>query len=196
MKAFSEEEVKAYVRKVDPKTEHVIATPNKEAAWFVSGHDYYLKKYTVFPSEPYSKINWDTPAIRAEFLIESHALETTTFCFSNQHDLFVSGGKDGKLLVRTITDMMSKHAHNNISFEVQTHSVLRGGVSALCMSNLGQFVYVCGQDGSIFIEALKQGEHYPRNEVNDAQDGAAEVAKMETVYDVDAEDIKFVIDII
>lgn len=118
MKAFSEDEVKSYVRKVDPKTELVISTPTNDKAWFVAGNDFYLKKYTVFPSEPYSKVKWDTPAVKAEFLLESHSLETTSFCFDPKHDLFVSGGKDGKLLVRTITDMMSKNSHNNLSMEV------------------------------------------------------------------------------
>lgn len=74
--------------------------------------------------------------------------------------------------------------------------MLRGGVSALCVSNLGRFIYACGQDGSIFIESLKQGEHYPKNEVHDGQDGAADVAKMEDVQEVEHDEIKFVIDIL
>jgi WD40 repeat protein len=196
MKPYSEEEVKAYIRKLDIKTELAIATSTHDKAWFVAGADYYMKKYTIFPNEPFSKVKWETPAIRADSLIESHALETTSYSFNEQHDLFVSGGKDGKVLVRTITDLMSKSGHNNMVMEIQTHSVLRGGVSALCLSRLGQFVYACGQDGSIFIESMKQGDHYPKSEVADGPEGAAEVAKIPTMQEADAEEIKFVIDII
>ena len=59
MKPFSEDETKALIRKLDQKTEIAIATSNNNKAWFVAGQDYYLKKYTVFPVDPYHRISWN-----------------------------------------------------------------------------------------------------------------------------------------
>jgi hypothetical protein len=107
-KPFTENETKAYIRKLDAKTEIAIATTSDGSAWFAAGQDYFLKKYTVFPCDKFANIKWETPAVPANHLLESHSLETTSYFFSEQHNLFVSGGKDGRVLIRTISDLMSK----------------------------------------------------------------------------------------
>lgn len=43
---------------------------------------------------------------------------------------------------------------------------------------------------------MKQGDHYPKSEVADGPEGAAEVAKIPNMQEADADEIKFVIDII
>lgn len=100
------------------------------------------------------------------------------------------------MIVRSIQNLMSRDKHNEIEFELQTHSVIGKGVTALCLSRLGQFVYSAGEDGSIFIHSLTQGERYPSNEVADESVGAAEIAKLPTVEEKDHDSLLYVVDII
>lgn len=150
----------------------------------MAGNDYFLKKYIAFPCDKFANIKWETSAAQANHSLESHALETTAYFFSEQHNLFVSGGKDGRVIVRNISDLFHKTNHNNIVIDINTHSVLSGGVSAICLSKMGQFVYSAGEDGSIFIHQLKSGEHYPKQEVSDSADGTNEIVKMPTVNEL------------
>lgn len=184
------------MRKVDPKTEMIIGNGNQPNLWFVAGSDYYLKKYTIPPNEQFRNVTWATPAGRPEYSLDSHSLEVTSYCFSEQFNLFISGGKDGKVLVRSISDLISKNSHNNIMFELQTHSVLSGGISALCLSRLGQFVYVAGEDGSIFIQSLAKGDYYPKQPTEDSNEGTADTQKLQTVNEQAHEEIAYVVDII
>lgn len=195
MKPFTEEAVGGYVRKVDPKTEMIISSGSQPNLWFVAGSDYYLKKYTIPPNEQFRNVVWSTPAGKPEFSLESHALELTAYCFSDTFNLFVSGGKDGKIFVRSISDLISKQSHNLTQCTHQTHSVLSGGISAICLSKMGQYLYVAGQDGSIFIYTLS-GDRYPKAPVEDGNDGAAEAQKMPTQQEQEADEIQYVIDII
>jgi hypothetical protein len=113
-KPMTENDTRAYIRKLDAKTHMAIATTSDGSAWFAAGHDYFLKKYTVFPCDKFLNIKWDTPATAANHNLDSHSLETTSYFFSEQHNLFASGGKDGRVLIRTISDLMNKSNHNNI----------------------------------------------------------------------------------
>jgi hypothetical protein len=137
MKPYTEEESKCQIRKLDAKTQIVLALATNEAAWFVAGEDYFLKKYTIFPNEQFKNIVWNTPASKANFELFSHALETTSYFASNDYNKFVTGGRDGKVIVRSIQNLMSRDKHNEIEFELQTHSVIGKGVTALCLSRMG-----------------------------------------------------------
>ena len=61
---------------------------------------------------------------------------------------------------------------------------------------MGQFVYSCGEDGSIFIHSLTQGERYPTAEQPDEPEGAAEIGKLSTIEEREQEDIPYIVDII
>jgi hypothetical protein len=63
-------------------------------------------------------------------------------------------------LIRNLNDLYHKAKQDKIEFEIQTHSVVSGGVAAICASKIGKFVYAAGKDGSIMIHAYG-GEGYP-----------------------------------
>jgi WD40 repeat protein len=118
MKPLKDDEIKGYIRKVDLKSELAIATANNDKAWFIAGNDFYLKKYTLFPTEQYQNITWVSPPSAPTYQLESHDLETTCFHFSKEHDVLMTGGKDGKVLVRNVQDLMHKSNHTEITGEV------------------------------------------------------------------------------
>jgi WD40 repeat protein len=110
--------------------------------------------------------------------------------------MLVTGGRDGRLLFRSISDLQNKSTMDNAPMEVQSHSVLRGGVTAVCLSKIGQFVYAAGEDGSMFIYSLNKGERYPRSELQDGPEGSNELAKLETVNELKMEEIPFIVDML
>lgn len=62
-----------------------------------------------------------------------------------------TGGKDGLVIVRDPTNV------RNLK-EFQTHSVVGGGVSNLCLSSKLPFFYVAGVDGSILVVSIDDSE--------------------------------------
>jgi hypothetical protein len=68
-----------------------------------------------------------------------------------------TGGKDGLVIVRDPTNV------RNLK-EFQTHSVVGGGVSNLCIGSKLPFFYVAGFDGSILVVSIDDSE-YPKSAI-------------------------------
>jgi hypothetical protein len=58
-----------------------------------------------------------------------------------------TGGKDGLVIVRDPTNVRDLK-------EFQTHSVVGGGVSNICIGQSAPFLYVAGVDGTILVVSI------------------------------------------
>jgi WD40 repeat protein len=140
-------------RKVDPGTSRIM-TSSITTRIFVTGEDKYLKQYDQWPTETYENIDWRKPATQPNDEYISHSIGTNCVHFSLIQKKMATGGKDGLVIVRDPTNVRSLK-------EFQTHSVVGGGVSQICLSASQPFFYVAGVDGSIFIVSIDDTS-YPK----------------------------------
>lgn len=143
-------------RKVDPGTNRIMtsALTNK---FFVTGDDKYLKQYDKFPVETYENLDWRKEADKPTDEYISHSIGTSCVHFSLSLKKMATGGKDGLVIVRDPMNVRSLK-------EYQTHSVVGGGVSVLCLSEHQPVFYVAGVDGSILVVSLDDGA-FPKKQM-------------------------------
>jgi hypothetical protein len=86
-----------------------------------------LKKYE-FPSERLEKIDWKRPPVAPVEEHQSHSIGTTCFDVSAQFKFLATGGKDGNIFLRHVSNI--SQAPNPI----KAHPIFNGGVTAICLS--------------------------------------------------------------
>ena len=165
------------VRKIDRGSDMIVGNVYIKKH-YVLGKDNYLKEYEHFPSDKFAKVNWNMPPVPPGKELPSHALKTTCVCYGGSGETLISGGRDGKLMIRSFND--------NDSMErpacIQAHSVISGGISAIGVNRSATYVYSAGADGSICIYSVGRGQPYPSQPIPFENKNAAEAAsKLPTV---------------
>ncbi len=135
---------------MDPGTNRIM-TSSITSRIFVTGEDKYLKQYDLWPTDTYENVDWRKPAIQPNDEFISHSIATSCVHFSLGLKQMVTGGKDGLVIVRDPTNVRSLK-------EFQTHSVVGGGVSNVCLSSTLPFFYVAGVDGSILVVSIDDNQ--------------------------------------
>jgi WD40 repeat protein len=113
-------------RKIDKDAKMLIVN-HLNGDIYVHGSDRMLKKYDP-PAENLENIDWKKTPIAPLEEIPSHSIDTTCFDISAQFKFLATGGKDGNVFLRHVTNF--RQAPNPI----KAHSVFTGGVTALCLS--------------------------------------------------------------
>ena len=152
LEPMPEEATNPAVRKIDRGSNMIVGNVYIKKH-YVLGKDNYLKEYEHFPSDKFSKVNWNMPPVPPGKELPSHALMTTCLCYGGSGEQLVSGGKDGKVLIRNFNDNDSMER----PAQIQAHSVVSGGVSAIGINRSGTYVYTAGCDGSISINSIGRG---------------------------------------
>jgi WD40 repeat protein len=155
-------------RKVDPGTNRIMtsALTNK---FFVTGDDKYLKQYDKFPVETYENLDWRKEADKPTDEYISHSIGTSCVHFSLSLKKMATGGKDGLVIVRDPMNVRSLK-------EFQTHSVVGGGVSVLCLSEHQPVFYVAGVDGSILVVSVDDNQ-FPKKQMMPAASDEMSILK-------------------
>ena len=166
-----EEATNPAVRKIDRGSDMIVGNVYIKKH-YVLGKDNYLKEYEHFPSDKFSKVNWNMPPVPPGKELPSHALSTTCLCYGGSGETLVSGGKDGKVLVRNFNDNDSMER----PVQIQAHSVVSGGVSAIGINRSSTYVYTAGYDGSISISSIGRGQPYPSQPIPFENKNATEAA--------------------
>jgi len=143
-------------RKVDPGTNKIM-TSALTSRIFVTGEDKYLKQFDTWPVDTYDNIDWRKPANQPNDEYISHSIGTSCVHFSLSLKKMATGGKDGLVIVRDPTNVRSLK-------EFQTHSVVGGGVSVLCLSAHLPVFYVAGVDGSILVVSIDDNQ-FPKKQL-------------------------------
>ena len=103
LEPIPEEVTNPAVRKIDRGSNMIVGNVYIKKH-YVLGKDNFLKEYEHFPSDKFSKVNWNMPPVPPGKELPSHALSTTCVCYGGNGETLVSGGKDGKILIRNFND--------------------------------------------------------------------------------------------
>jgi hypothetical protein len=151
-------------------------------AVLVCGSDKLLKQYKL-PMDPLDKLEWRKAPDGPVEEMQSHAVATTCWHESTEFKFFVTGGKDGQLILRNVSNF------GQMNSPIKAHGVATGGVTALCFSQTRSTVYSAGGDGTVMAWTVG-GKPNPQKPITgDASIGLA-LNNMEQVERVPGSQIK------
>lgn len=141
-------------KKIDSDLKFIIKNINNDdpstSIWLV-GEDKYFRQYSI-PVDDIESIrdNKKSPD-KPNDEIKAHELNVTdAFLFNN--NMIISASEDGTVQIRV---------NNNVTHEFRTHTFLKMGVSTLSLSSKKNYIYVGGEDGSIFILGININSQLP-----------------------------------
>jgi hypothetical protein len=100
-----------------------------------------MKKYD-YPSEKYDKLDFKKPPAAPTEEIQSHSIGTNCCHINKEFKQFVTGGKDGVIILRSMNNMGKAN-------EIKAHTLFTGGVTAISFSNTRSTLYSAGGDGTL-----------------------------------------------
>ena len=126
MEPIPKEDARTTFRKVDLGSNHAMFC-EATSGIYVTGTDKLLKQYR-YPGEEIDEVDFRKVPDDPEEELVSHAVGTTCQHESKEFKFFVTGGKDGSIIMRQINNI-SQMASN-----IKAHAVSSGGVTAICFS--------------------------------------------------------------
>jgi WD40 repeat protein len=154
LEPLSHEILDVRVRKIDNRQTMVMSNEfSTNAHFFVVGEDLIFKEYEHFPTDKFDKLDWKRAPVKpsVENADDQHPLGFNCYHMNEARHLFVSGGRDGSVIVR---QMQEQHKNYLVIAHFNSQAVACGGVTHLTVDKAGDFVYTCGNDGSIFCHSI------------------------------------------
>ena len=102
MEPIPKEDARTKFRKVDRGSNHIMFCEATNGI-YVTGTDKLLKQYR-YPSEDLDTLDFRSPPEDPEEELTSHAVGTTCWHESREFKFFVTGGKDGSIIMRNINN--------------------------------------------------------------------------------------------
>ena len=138
----------------------------------MTGKDKFLKKYP-YPDEALGLIDWKRAPANPDAELPSHAVGTTCWHESKEFKCFVTGGRDGTLIRRSVSEFEKP-------LPMKAHAVHSGGVTAICFSQARSTLYSAGGDGAVMAWTVGGKPNPSQPVLGDATIGLA-LEKMEQV---------------
>lgn len=185
---ISEEESNIYYRKVDKCLDMIMANHVTQDIYLVgSGPDKVMKKYE-FPNEKFDKLDLKKPPTAPVEEIPTHSIGTNCWNVSKEFKQFVTGGKDGIIILRSMGNMSKPN-------EIKAHTLFTGGVTAVAFSNTRSTLYTAGGDGSLMAWTIG-GKPNPHQPIPLDEDAGKDLYNMPEIERVNFENIKLFQDIL
>jgi WD40 repeat protein len=139
-------EARLLYRKID-RGSNLVITTFSSGDILVTGEDKLLKSYE-YPAEQIDQIDWKRGPAAPHEENNSHAVGTSCWHESENAKQIVTGGRDGTILIRKISNLSSALE------PIKAHAVHTGGVTAICYSSTRNTVYSAGGDGSFMAHTV------------------------------------------
>lgn len=179
---ISDEESSIFYRKIDKGLNLIMANHVTQELFLVgSGQDKVMKKYE-FPNEKFEKLDLKKPPTAPLEEIPSHSIGTNCWHISKEYKQFVTGGKDGIIILRSMSNMSKPN-------EIKAHTLFTGGVTAVAFSNTRSTLYTAGGDGSLMAWTIG-GKPNPHQPINLDDDVGKDLQNMDEIERVSFENIK------
>lgn len=181
LEPIPEEDSRARFRIVDRGSALVMYCEATNAV-LVSGRDKLLKQYKL-PIDTLDKLEWRKAPEGPVEEMQSHAVATTCWQESKEFKFFVTGGKDGQIILRNVSDF------GRMNQPIKAHGVASGGVTAICFSQARSTVYSAGGDGTVMAWTVGGKPNPPKPVAGDPSIGLA-LNNMDAVERVPGSQIK------
>jgi len=129
-----------FYRKVDKGSNMVMANHISQEI-YITGSDKVMKKYE-YPVDKFEKMDMKKPPGAPIEEMQSHSIGSACWHVSKDFKQFVTGGKDGIIILRSMSNMSKAN-------EIKAHTLFTGGVTAIAFSNTRSTLYTAGGDGSL-----------------------------------------------
>jgi hypothetical protein len=146
LEPLPESEARLLYRKID-RGSNLVITTFSSGDILVTGEDKLLKSYE-YPAEQIDQIDWKRGPAAPHEENNSHAVGTSCWHESENAKQIVTGGRDGTILIRKISNLSSALE------PIKAHAVHTGGVTAICYSSTRNTVYSAGGDGSFMAHTV------------------------------------------